>query len=247
VFTQTLVGTGCSSYATGAYTYTTCFPAAGTTAGSVRQYAPAALFKPATNVYLGRNMAWQSAYGSQQGGFYALSNGDNCGSGGAPRSGRLYMKCGTGKSLTVYEPSICWYNMTWTSAAGCIGSPGLVKNNAASAYCLSATPGATAVTQPCNGAAGSQLMVMRADSSLFNPASGLCLDVTGGTYTAFATLRLNACNGAPSQQFKPPGSYPGTYTSGLGAYCMTANATATVGTPVVLSSCGTNSNWVFSA
>ena len=111
VFTQTLVGTGCSSYATGAYTYTTCFPAAGTTAGAVTQFSPAAPFKLATNVYLGRNMAWQSAYGSQQGGFYALSNGDNCGSGGAPRSGRMYLRCAAVTSLTVYEPSVCWYNL----------------------------------------------------------------------------------------------------------------------------------------
>jgi hypothetical protein len=99
-------------------------------------------------------------------------------------------------------------------------------------------------------------MVMRADLSIFNPASGLCLDAGSGAYTANMPLQLNTCNGNPSQQFTAPGGYPGTYKSALGGSepclsggsesCLSGGSVVGSGTPISLNGCSSsNVNWVF--
>jgi hypothetical protein len=127
---------------------------------------------------------------------------------------------------------------------------GVIKSTAASsAYCLSAAgtvPGAAVQASPCSADSPAQQMVMRTDLSIFNPASGLCLDAGSGAYTANMPLQLNTCNGNQSQKFTAPGGYPGTYKSALGGSCLSGGSVVGNGTPISLNGCSSsNVNWVF--
>jgi hypothetical protein len=217
----------------------------------VTQQWNSGLFNSQNNFYtLARSLTWQSSAQSGAGGYYQLGNGDSCGGSVGARSGTLYLQCAASSGFWVYEPSICRYNITYYGPSGCVGAVGVIKNSAAnSAYCMSAAgtaPGSAVTMQPCNGAAASQQMVMRSDQSIYNPASGLCVDLKGGVYSANVPLQLSACNGAASQQFKVPSSFPGTFASSTGAYCMTGGATVSANTPVGLNTCSSsNKNWLF--
>ncbi|MEJ7648139.1 MAG: arabinofuranosidase catalytic domain-containing protein [Nakamurella sp.] len=65
----------------------------------------------------------------------------------------------------------------------------------------------------CNGVGGQQ-WVPRADGTLLNPPSGLCLTTPGGNTTNGTQLTINTCTGAASQQF---GVQPATALSPGGA------------------------------
>ncbi len=52
----------------------------------------------------------------------------------------------------------------------------------------------------CNGVGGQQ-WVQRADGTLFNPPSGLCLTSPGGSTAIGTQLVIDTCTGGPSQQF----------------------------------------------
>ena len=89
-------------------------------------------------------------------------------------------------------------------------------------------------------------MIMRADLSIFNPASGLCLDAGSATYTANMPMQLKTCDGSQQQQLTAPGSYPGTYKSAVGGSCLSGGSVVGSGTAVTLNGCASsNVNWMF--
>jgi hypothetical protein len=134
--------------------------------------------------------------------------------------------------------------------SACLGLTGVLKNTASSsANCMSAAGtalGTPVTAAACNPSSPAQQMVMRSDLSIFNPASGLCLDVKGGVYAVNAPLQLYTCNGGASQKFTPPTAYPGTFKSALGTSCITGGATVAAGTPFGVNTCtSANQNWMF--
>jgi hypothetical protein len=74
------------------------------------------LFGSGKTYTLGRTVTWNNA-----GGYYAFSGGDACGS--IVRSGRVNVFCGTGQSVKVYEPSACYYNISYWAPAACAPPP----------------------------------------------------------------------------------------------------------------------------
>lgn len=75
--------------------------------------------------------------------------------------------------------------------------------------CLDIVGGGTANQTPvqiysCNSSAPNQQWVLRADGSVFNPASGRCLDAPSGA--TGVQLQIYDCNGGPNQKFSIPGN-----------------------------------------
>lgn len=275
-----LPGSGCQSYTTGGKTYKTCFPAAGSDNGAVMQSWPSGFLNlGTTTVTLSRNMQWTSSGQNSAGGFYALSNGDACGnalrSGRAHvhdvrrrslehpdrlgarnlrvQPGAWPVRCVRRRARTP-RLSFVLRPQTWYVTSACVGAVGVIKNTGSNgAYCMSAagtTANSAIQAQPCNSAAPSQQFILQPNKAIYNPASGLCVDVKGGAYSINVPLQLQQCNNMASQQFTQPNSYPGTYGSTLGLLnsCITGGATLAAGSAVGLNGCTTlsnNLNWQF--
>jgi hypothetical protein len=244
-----MLGTCTSTMSTGNRNYQVCFPAAGSSSGKITQQWDSGFFGSTNNFYtLGRTFAWQSSTASNPGGYYAFSNGDSCG--GAPRSGNLTVQCKPTSGFYKFEPRTCQYNIYYFGPAGCVGSTGSFKNsglNGVNGFCMSvgAEVGDPVVAAPCSGLSESQQLILQADKTILNPASGLCLDVKGGSFYANVPLQLNTCSGATSQQFKQPSSYPGQEVSMLGNYCITSVTSAiNAGTAFSLQPCGAFALWI---
>jgi glucose/arabinose dehydrogenase len=85
------------------------------------------------------------------------------------------------------------------------------------AHGTSLTGGTKLATWPCNGSPA-QRWVLRADRSLFNPASGGCADVPNGdTRPGAVELRLRACNGQAAQRFTTTAA---NELRGIGGLCV---------------------------
>jgi hypothetical protein len=172
-------------------------------------------------------MSW---VGGPSGGYYSFTGGDTCGP--APRTGRIYPVCGTGTGVTVQESTLyttsgavscnncCNYTMRYTTPTAC-ATAGSMKA-ASNGLCLGASgtsAGAAVQLATCNGSPAQTWAPMPAASSgtLINPASGLCLDITGGSTAAGGKLQLNTCNGSGAQKWALPPATGGvtTLTSSL--------------------------------
>ncbi len=255
VASAALTNGACQSDNTGDKTYRTCWPSAGS-AGGVTQSWTSGLPKKTTTVTLARNMAWTSSTATSAGGFYTLSYGDgSCGAGGAPRGGRMYLSCAPATSLKVLEPSTCYYNITYSMPTACAGSVPVGTFTTPSGLCLGAAAGSAAGTlvqlQPCAAGSGAQAWSLIPSSSpgfsaLFNGATGLCLDVSGGYTTNGTKLQLYTCNGSPAQRWSNPAATPAAMTSGMGTRICAAAAGAAGAQAVTQNPCATaTQQWRF--
>lgn len=99
--------------------------------------------------------------------------------------------------------------------AGCNGTPaqqfqihndGTIRNQG---MCLNAANGGVVNSTPielrtCDGSAGSQQFLPRADGGIYHPASGRCLDLANLNTTPGTRLALWDCNPSPAQRWTVP-------------------------------------------
>jgi hypothetical protein len=98
------------SMRTGKFWYKLCMPN-----GPITQQQEV-IFGTGKTYTLGRTVTWNNA-----GGYYTFSGGDACGS--IARSGKVTVACGSGQSVNVYEPSTCYYDISYWTPAACAPPP----------------------------------------------------------------------------------------------------------------------------
>ena len=137
--------------------------------------------------------------------------------------------------------------------SACAGAPPLGILTTAGGLCLGAAAGSASGTpvqvQTCTaGSAAQTWQVIPAtasstQTSVYNPATKLCLDVSGGYTASGSKLQLYTCNGSGAQQWAVP-AQTGPLSSGLGtAICAASSGAA--GTQAVTQNPCTTSQWRF--
>jgi hypothetical protein len=138
--------------------------------------------------------------------------------------------------------------------SACAGASPLGAITTAGGLCLGAAAGSTAGTpvqvQSCAGNAAQTWQVIpssggSAQTAIINPATRLCVDISGGSTAAGSKLQLYTCNGSGAQQWAVP-AQTGALTSGLGANICAASSGAAATQVVTQNPCST-SQWRFTS
>jgi hypothetical protein len=221
---------GCRTYSTGGWNYRMCFNSGQVSQSKTTGSWP---FQTTTQYSIG-NMAWQNTN-------YAISGGSTCG--GTPRAGSLSLVCSLGTSLVVNEGTLrtpsggvacngcCNYTMTYSTPSAC--AVGFFV--APSGMCLgtTGTSSSSAVTlQTCAAGAASQIwgiIAGGATNTIFNPATGMCLDVANAATASGTKIQLYSCNGTPAQKWALAPGYSGTIMSAVAPNVCAASSVGQTG------------------